>query len=225
MAKLRFTDGREIYVDEKNLVAEITSGEREYGRDILEYDPFANPGDDVTLGDVAAALRIARIRTVKPGDLRRAIARKKAVAATLQRLEFGVNLFALKEARVPEVIDGFARTLIGSLAELKHVNVALATKILHLKRAALFPILDHYIFAFYSYIYNERNKERNVETAVRLLKEFRADGRNNINVLQRLAARMSEAANEKLAAGQRVALSPARALDRLIWRHVKKRTG
>ena len=115
--------------------------------------------------------------------------------------------------------------MITTLAEVKGVDVAVASKILHLKRPALVPILDRYVYTFYSYIYHTGKKSRNVETAVRLLKEIRADGLNNLNVLNGLARRISDAANEKLPPERRVALTPARVLDRVIWRHIKKRTG
>jgi hypothetical protein len=192
MAKLKFTDGREIYVDEDKMIAEIKEGGADYGRDIFEYDPHVNPSDEITTADVDAALRIARIRAVKPADIRRAIKSKQAIANALRKIEF---------------------------------DVALASKILHLKRPALVPILDRYVFTFYSYIYHAGKKARNVETAVRLLKEIRDDGLNNLNVLTALARRINDAANKKLPPGQKVALTPARVLDRVIWRHIKKRTG
>jgi len=225
MAKLKFTDGREVYVDEEKLVAEIEEGEAEYGRDIVEYDPYVNPSDEITTADVDAALRVARIRAVKPADIRRAIKNKRAVANALHKIEFRADLFSMKEAETVDIIDGPLRSSITSLVEIKGVDVALASKILHLKRPALVPILDRYVFTFYSYIYHVGKKARNVETAVRLLKEFRDDGLNNLNVLNGLARRVNDAANKKLPPGQKVALTPARVLDRVIWRHIKKRTG
>jgi pentatricopeptide repeat protein len=225
MARLEFTDGREIYVDEDKMIAEIEEGEAEYGRDIVQYDPFVNPGDEITTADVDAALRIARIRAVKPADIKRAVRRKKAVAEALPKIEYRADLFSLNEAETLELIDGPLRELITSLAEVKGVDVAMASKILHLKRPALVPILDRYVYSFYSYIYHAGKKARNVETAVRLLKEMRDDGLVNLNVLTALAEHMSDAANAKLPPGRKVALTPARALDRVIWRHIKKRTG
>jgi hypothetical protein len=225
MAKLEFTDGREIYVDEDKMIAEIEEGEAYYGRDIFEYDPHVNPSDEITTADVDAALRIARIRAVKPADIRRAIKSKKAIGTALHQIEFAADLFAMDEGETLELVDGPLRELITSLAEVKGVDVAVASKILHLKRPALVPILDRYVFSFYSYIYHAGKKSRNVETAVRLLKEIRDDGLNNLNVLNGLARRINDAANEKLPPGQTVALTPARVLDRVIWRHIKKRTG
>ena len=225
MAKLEFTDGREIHVDEDKMIAEIEEGAADYGRDIFEYDPHVNPSDEITTADVDAALRIARIRAVKPADIRRAIKNKRAIGNALHKIEFRADLFSMKEAETLEVIDGPLRKLITSLAEIKGVDVALASKILHLKRPALVPILDRYVFTFYSYIYHAGKKARNVETAVRLLKEIRDDGLNNLNVLTALAGHINDAANKKLPPGQKVALTPARVLDRVIWRHIKKRTG
>jgi hypothetical protein len=198
MAKLKFTDGREIYVDEDKMIAEIKEGGADYGRDIFEYDPHVNPSDEITTADVDAALRIARIRAVKPADIRRAIKSKKAIANALRKIEFRADLFSMKEAETLEVVDGPLRKLI---------------------------TLDRYVFTFYSYIYHAGKKARNVETAVRLLKEIRDDGLNNLNVLTALARRINDAANKKLPPGQKVALTPARVLDRVIWRHIKKRTG
>jgi hypothetical protein len=225
MAKLKFTDGREIFVDEDKMIAEIEEGEADYGRDILEYDPHVNPGDEITTADVDAALRIARIRAVKPAAIRRAIKSKKAIANSLHRIEFRADLFAMNETETLEVVDGPLRELITSLTDIKGVDVAVASKILHLKRAALVPILDRYVYTFYSYIYHAGKKARNVETAVRLLKEMRDDGLINLNVLTALARRIDAAANRKLPPGRKVALTPARVLDRVIWRHIKKRTG
>ena len=225
MAKLEFTDGREIYVDEDKMIAEIEEGAADYGRDILEYDPHVNPSDEITTADVDAALRIARIRAVKPADIRRAIKSKKAIANALHKIEYRADLFSMNEGETLEVVDGPLRKLITSLAEIKGVDVALASKILHLKRPALVPILDRYVYTFYSYIYHAGKKARNVETAVRLLKEIRDDGLINLNVLNGLARSIDDAANEKLPPGQKVALTPARVLDRVIWRHIKKRTG
>jgi hypothetical protein len=190
MAKLEFTDGREIFVDDEKLVSEIKDASSEYGRDILEYDPYVNPSDEITTADVDAALRIARIRAVKAADIRRAIKSKRAIGNALHKIEFGADLFSMKEGETLKVIDGPLRKLITSLAEIKGVDVALASKILHLKRPALVPILDRYVFTFYSYIYHAGKKARNVETAVRLLKEIRDDGLNNLNVLTALARRI-----------------------------------
>ncbi len=225
MAKLKFTDGREIFVDEDKMIAEIEEGEADYGRDILEYDPHVNPSDEITTADVDAALRIARIRAVKPAAIRRAVKSKKAIGNSLRKIEFRADLFSLQEAGTLELVDGPLRELITSLADVKGVDVAVASKILHLKRPALVPILDRYVFTFYSYIYHTGKKARNVETAVRLLKEMRDDGLNNLNVLTALARRIDAAANRKLPPGRKVALTPARVLDRVIWRHIKKRTG
>jgi hypothetical protein len=225
MAKLEFTDGREIYVDEDKMIAEIEEGEAEYGRDIVQYDPYVNPSDEITTADVDAALRIARIHAVRPADVRRAIKNKRAIAGALPKIEFGADLFSMNEAETLELIDGPLRDLFTSLADVKGVDVAVASKVLHLKRPALVPILDRYIFAFYSYLYFAGKGRRNVATALRLLREFRADGRNNLNVLHGLAERVNDAANAKLPPGQKVALTPVRVLDRVIWRHVKKRTG
>jgi len=225
MAKLEFTDGREIYVDEDKMIAEIEEGAADYGRDIVQFDPYVNPGDEITTADVDAALRIARIRAVKPADIRRAIKGKRAIANALPKIEFGADLFAMNEAETLELIEGPLRDLFTSLADVKGVDVAVASKILHLKRPALVPILDRYIFTFYSYIYHVGKKARNVATAVRLLREMRDDGRNNLNVLNALARRINDAANAKLPPGQKVTLTPVRVLDRVIWRHIKKRTG
>jgi hypothetical protein len=226
MAKLKFTDGREIHVDEDKLIAEIEAGEAAYGRDLLEYDPYVNLGDDVTTDDVAAALRIARIRAVKPADLRKAIKAKKEIANALSLIEFRTDLLTMRKAEAAEVIQGPLRDLFTYLVDLKGVDVAVASNILHLKRPALVPILDRYVYTFYSYLYHTgKRPARNVATAVRLLREFRADGRLNLNVLNGLGARMTEAANRKLPAGRKIKLPPVRVLDRLIWRHVKKRTG
>jgi hypothetical protein len=225
VARLKFTDGREVFVDEDKMIAEIEEGETEYGRDLVQYDPYVNPSDEITTADVDAALRIARIRAVKPADIKRAVRRKKAVAAALHKIEFRADLFAMDEAETLELVGGPLRELLTSLAEVKGVDVAVASKILHLKRPALVPILDRYIYTFYSYIYHAGKKARNVETAVRLLREMRADGMRNLNVLYGLAERMNEAANKKLPPGLGVALTPARVLDRVIWRHIKKRTG
>jgi len=225
MAKLKFTDGREIFVDEDKMLAEIEEGEVEYGRDIVQYDPYVNPSDEITTADVDAALRIARIRAVRPADIRRAIKGKKAVANALHRIELGADLFSMRGAETLETVEGPLRELMTALADVKGVDVAVASKILHLKRPALVPILDRYIFSFYSYIYHGGKKERNVETAVRLLREMRDDGLANLNVLTALARRISDAANAKLPPGRTVALTPARVLDRVIWRHIKKRTG
>ncbi len=134
-------------------------------------------------------------------------------------------MFSMKEAETADIINGPLRSLITSLAEIKGVDVALASKILHLKRPALVPILDRYVYTFYSYIYHVGKKARNVETAVRLLKEIRDDGLNNLNVLTALARHINDVANAKLPPGKSVALTPARVLDRVIWRHIKKRTG
>jgi hypothetical protein len=225
MAKLKFTDGREIFVDEEKLVAEIEHPRDEYGKDIFAYDVHVNPSDEITTADVDAALRVARIRAARPADIRRAIKNRKAVARALARIEFAADLFSMNEAEAHELVEGPLRDLFTSLAEVKGVDVAVASKILHLKRPALVPILDRYIFTFYSYIYHVGKKARNVETAVRLLREIRADGRNNLNVLHGLAGRINAVADKKLPPGQTVALTPVRVLDHVIWRHVKKRTG
>jgi len=225
VARLKFTDGRAIYVDEDKMIAEIEEGEAEYGRDIVQYDPYVNPSDEITTADVDAALRIARIRAVKAADIKRAVKSKKAVADALSKIEYRADLFSMDEAETLALVHGPLRELITSLAEIKGVDVAVASKILHLKRPALVPILDRYVFTFYSYIYHAGRKARNVETAVRLLKEFRADGLTNLNVLTALARRINDAANKTLPAGRRVSLTPIRVLDRVIWRHIKKRTG
>jgi len=225
MAKLKFTDGREVYVDEDNLIAEIASPRDEYGKDIFAYDPYVNLNDEIDTADVEAALRIARIRAAKPDAIRRAIDKNPAVANALSRIELAADLFALDDAETLELVEGPLSELITLLAEVKGVDVAVASKILHLKRPALVPILDRYIYTFYSYIYHTGKKARNAETAVRLLREIRADGRNNLNVLNGLAERINVVADEKLPPGQTVALTPVRVLDHVIWRHIKKRTG
>ena len=225
MAKLKFTDGREIYVDEDKMIAEIEEGQAEYGRDIVEYDPFVNPSDEITTADVDAALRVAGIGALRAADIKKGVKNKQAVANALHKIEFRADLFSMNEAETLELVDGPLRELITSLAEVKGVDVAMASKILHLKRPALVPILDRYVFTFYSYIYHAGKKARNVETAVRLLKEIRDDGLNNLNVLTALAGRINDAANKQLPPGHRVSLTPIRVLDRVIWRHIKKRTG
>ncbi len=225
MARLKFTDGREIYVDEDKMIAEIEEGEAEYGRDIVQYDPCVNPSDEITTADVDAALRVAGIGALKAADIKRGVKSKRAVANALSKIEYRADLFAMAEAETLALVGGPLRELITSLAAIKGVDVAVASKILHLKRPALVPILDRYVFTFYSYIYHAGRKARNVETAVRLLKDFRGDGLINLNVLTALARRINDAANKKLPPGQQVALTPARVLDRVIWRHIKKRTG
>jgi hypothetical protein len=227
MAKLEFKDGREVHVDEDKLIAEIEEGEAAYGRDILEYDPFVNPGNEITRGDVEAAFRIARKPRSKAEltAVHTAIKKNKRFYDAFRLIELGTDLFTTSESDVHDVITGPLQDLIQGLVDVKNVDVAVATKILHLKRPALVPILDRYIFAFYSYLYVAGKGQRNVGTALRLLREFRADGRNNLNVLNVLGGRMTEAANKKLPPGQKVSLTPVRVLDRVIWRHIKKRTG
>lgn len=227
MAQIRCNDGRTIHVDEDRVVAEIETGEDVYGRDIVVFDPYVNPGNDITATDARAALSIAHAGALNlpPSQLSRAIVRNRTLQEALARIELEADLFALDEREFNSYLGGPIPQALRALVGVKHLNLALASKLLYLKRPRLFPILDRYPFAFYSYIYFDRPKERNVSTALKLLREFRADGRNNLDVLMLLGEKMTAAANRRLGAGLPLSLSPVRVLDRVIWRHVKKRTG
>ena len=227
MAQLRCSDGRTIHVDEDRLVAEIERGEDVYGRDIVVFDPYVNPGHEISAADARAALRIAHAGAInlQPSHLSRAIARTKTVAEALLRVEPDADLFTLDDREFNSYLTGPIAQALQGVVAVKYLNLALGSKLLYLKRPRLFPILDRYPFAFYSYIYFDRPKERNVGTGLKLLREFRADGRKNLDVLVMLGEKMTAAANRRLPQGTSVSLSPVRVLDRVIWRHIKKRTG
>ena len=103
--------------------------------------------------------------------------------------------------------DLVAAALAATIAPGRAMGVA--TKLLHLKRPRLFPMLDRLVAEMLGVgLADTANQEQRVETAVRLTRTIRSEGRRNLDAL--LAIRDALATD-----GTRTSL--VRLLDAIVW--------
>lgn len=171
------------------------------------YDSLAGRThiDMIETSDIEALNRTMRART--------AHGRWAPIAQTplpwLTEIDPGLDLIEADDARWA---SAEAERLIGSalvavVGEGRGVSVA--TKMLHLKRPRLFPILDQLVAEMLGMrISPDAPAEVRARQAARLIVHLRAQGRNNIRPLREIQAEL---------AGQAFERSLVRILDAILW--------
>jgi hypothetical protein len=106
------------------------------------------------------------------------------------------------------------RLLLGQFLSIRGVGLAKATKILHLKRPSLFPVLDSFVARFLSGIdlNNHSDKRRLVELGLHLMNVTREDLRRNRAQFRRLGEQLRD---------MPIKLTPVRMYDVLCWTQEK----
>jgi hypothetical protein len=89
-------------------------------------------------------------------------------------------------------------------------GMGVATKILHLKRPRLFPVLDSLVAQMFGVnAPPDATLPRRIETALELARAIRREGRNNVNVLRCIKQTLQDADG--------IDRPLARILDALVW--------
>lgn len=105
------------------------------------------------------------------------------------------------------------RTLLGQFLSIRGVGLAKATKILHLKRPHVFPVLDSFVFKFLSGSNPDaEDKKRLVEQGIQVLNSAREDLRRNGAAFRSLGERLADLP---------IQLTPVRMYDILCWTQEK----
>lgn len=88
-------------------------------------------------------------------------------------------------------------------------GMAVATKLLHLKRPRLFPMLDRLVAEMLGLgVPNESTVEQRVDTAIRLTHTIRAEGRRNLDALRNIRDELAQ---------ERTQRSLIRLFDAILW--------
>jgi hypothetical protein len=221
---LEFKDGRKI-----RDIGKITQEIRErvkpnrYWKDLFIYDPYANLSNTIEKTEVVAAFNIIRRSKITPEKLLNRIHNKAIIGDLLRRIDSESELANLNDDMFIPVFNN-VKLLIDGLTEIENVGIATATKILHLKRPKLIPILDSHIFIFYCYT---EPRIRKIDNVMSDLRNDLKNG-NNLRILIAIAEELSDLINSynsliTQGRGKKVVLTPLRVFERLIWRYVKSR--
>lgn len=110
------------------------------------YDGRHSIDNSITMNDVKAANELyARIDRYDPSESSRIVDAKgvEAALASVDDLDLALMTHAEWAVMMPRL-----RTLLTEFLGIRGVGIAKATKILHLKRPHLFPILDSFVVKF-----------------------------------------------------------------------------
>lgn len=196
-------DGEELVLDGLGLATAF------FGTEVDEssFDSLAGTGnpDRIELADVVTMNRTARARSPH-----RAWAGLIDVEAPwLAALDPGLDLIEAGAARWA-AIDGdelVAAALRATIGPGR--GMAVATKLLHLKRPRLFPMLDRFVAELLGAgLTDSGGEEARAATAAALMRTIRREGRRNLKELRGVQARLAKDGRK---------LSLVRIFDAVLW--------
>jgi Family of unknown function (DUF6308) len=190
-------DGEELVLDGLGLALGSFRGES-------PYDSLAGHGarDRIETDDVGTINRTANARSPIEAwapILDRPLPWLAAIGPDLDLIETNDALW--RRRRAEELVRAALAETIGPRRGL-----AVSTKLLHLKRPRLFPILDELVAVMLGKnAAADASPERRLETAMELVLHLRGEGKRNLEALRRIQATLS---------GERSLL---RILDAVLW--------
>ena len=197
-------DGEELILDGLGLARAFFGADADDGS---SFDSLAGTGDPdrIELADVVTMNRTARARS--PHKAWAGLI--DAEAPWLSSLDPDLDLIDLGDARWAaaggdELVAAALRATIGPGR-----GMAVATKLLHLKRPRLFPMLDRFVAEMLGAgLSDGGGDEARVATATGLTRAIRHEGRRNLTALRGVQARLAEGGTH---------LSLVRIFDAVLW--------
>lgn len=189
-----------VICNPENRIREYCRVEIYYG-----YDDCHEVNDAITLENIEAANRLfARISKVVAGRIVRSENIRNALAVIDNRELGKISEEEWRDYKVK------LYNLLLSICSIKGVGIAVATKILHLKRPKLMPILDSFVVKFLFGIdtQNVWDKQYLAEIGVKTIDVIRKDIRRNLEAFTRLQERLSDLP---------IPLNIVRLYDILVW--------
>jgi hypothetical protein len=169
------------------------------------YDDCHDVNNVITRENVKVANRLfARVGNVVAEKIIQSDSIRNALA-TIDNIELG----EISEENWKDYKNKLYR-LLESFCSIKGVGIAVATKILYLKRPKLIPILDSFVIKFLlgMDVVNIQNKQRLVDIGVRAIDVIREDMRGNSEAFTELQKRVSDLP---------IPLEKVRLYDILVW--------
>jgi hypothetical protein len=172
--------------------------------DDSSYDSLAGTGarDRIETADVHAINRWARARS--PHGAWASIVDRPL--SWLAAIDPDLDLIEASDARWRrERGEELVRAALADVVAARR-GMAVATKLLHLKRPRLFPLLDEYVAVMLGRSV-PATPERKLDTAIELVLHLRREGRRNLEPLTRIQAALAGDSRRSL----------VRILDAVIW--------
>ena len=175
-----------------------------FAGDDSAYDSFAGRGaaDRIETADVQAINRWARARS--PHDAWASVVDRPL--SWLAAIDPDLDLIEASDSRWRrEHGEELVRVALEEVIADRR-GMAVATKLLHLKRPRLFPLLDEYVAVMMGRSV-PATPERKLETALELVLHLRREGRRNLEPLRRIQLALAGESQRSL----------VRILDAIIW--------
>jgi hypothetical protein len=193
----RLDNGPDLVIESAELLAydffttdESAVGDKAYDAQVGKSDP-----DRITVDDVVAINRTMRARS--PHTAWEALTAAPEPLPWLASIPTDVGLFRENDARWPELRPLLAAALEQAVGPYR--NLSVATKVLHLKRPHLFPVLDSLVVQQIGAVGRK---------PAELLDHLRAVGRANRDALLLIDAYLDSVGIRR---------TPVRVLDALLW--------
>jgi Family of unknown function (DUF6308) len=195
-------DGEELVLDGLGLALGFFRGDLKPD----SYDSLAGRGasDRIETEDIRTINRAANARS--PHEAWAPILDRPL--PWLSAIEPGLDLIETGEARWRRLgAEELVRVALAETVAARR-GLAVSTKLLHLKRPRLFPILDEFVAVMLGMNVTATAPERKLEIAMDLVLHLRREGRRNHEPLRSIQAALDE---------RSIRLSLVRILDAVLW--------
>jgi hypothetical protein len=191
-----------IFEDPEARIREYCEIEVYYG-----YDDRHSVNDTISMQDIEAANNLyAMIDRYDKGESRRLLGKSKEIANTLTSLP-NRPIYDYDEEEWRKIRSSI-RNLFTTFMGVHGIGLAKTTKILHLKRPELFPIIDRLVAKLLLDIIIGDNKRKDIENGLNALDISRKIILNNLNEFKKLQSSLSDL---------QIKLSIMRLFDILCW--------
>lgn len=150
------------------------------------YDDFHNVTDEISWEDIRAADRLYANIMRFWSSAAEGMVESLKIPVVLRKIE-NIDLGDIRDSQWPDTKSRL-RELLQTFLSIRGVGLAVATKVLHLKRPKLIPILDSYVMRFLSDVDTSQiPKTALLEYAIQAFEISRRDlarNRQNFDVLQ-----------------------------------------
>lgn len=172
------------------------------------YDDKHNINDHISQGDIDAANRLyAMINRYDKTESRRLLQHDKIISNFLASIP-NKDLFAFPETEWDSLKENI-RELLAQFLSIRGIALAKATKILHLKRPRVFPVLDRFVIRFLLGVdVSNVEKDRQLDVGINAFEKVRETIADQKSEFTKLAEQTSDLP---------IPLTPVRMFDILCW--------
>lgn len=157
-----------IFEDPQSRIREYCTIEIYYG-----YDDKHNIDHEISRRDIHAANNLyAMIDRYDKDESRRLLSHSRRISNLLSPIP-NINIYAVSDEEWSKLKNKIKK-LLAEFLSIKGIALAKATKILHLKRPNLFPVLDSYVITFLLHLNrSDYEKNRQLSFALQALEQTR----------------------------------------------------